>query len=188
MTDFSNVTVKAWHERYLAKPSLNVPNPNFRNFHCNSLISKIICALVYQIWIFAPKLVCIRMSKSAGYSNFRNSDHEKIKNLLAHPAWENRNCFVFSEKTFIKVLSRGLSQVFLVTRICFYVFSLFCRTTHCVVAPTAIGCLGTLRKSIFHALLQKTRWSPVMQLFSTLFYWWLKTLHQKTCQPVIIFL
>ena len=111
-------------------------------------------------------MVCVIMSQSAVNSNFRNSDHEKIKNLLAQPVFGNRNCFVFSEKTFIKVLSRGLSQVFLVTRICFYVFSLFyCRTTHCVVAPTAIGCLGTLRKSIFHALLQKTRWSPVMQLF-----------------------
>ena len=123
------------------------------------------CFNLSDIWIFAPNMICVIMSQSAVNSNFRNSDHEKIKNLLAHPAWENRNCFVFSEKTFIKVLSRGLSQVFLVTRICFYVFSLFCRTTHCVVAPTAIGCLGTIRKSIFHALLQKTRWSPVMQLF-----------------------
>ena len=115
--------------------------------------SAFVCQKVRDIQTF--EILTMKRSKTCWHTL-----HEKIEIVLYLVRKLSSKCFLGAFTSF-----SGDKDLLL------RVFSLlYCRTTHCVVAPTAIGCLGTLRKSIFHALLQKTRWSPVMQLFSTLFY------------------
>ena len=145
-----------------------------------------LCFNLSDIWIFAPNMVCVIMSQSAVNSNFRNSKYWKIKNLLAEPVLENRNCFVFSEKTFIKVLSRSFHKFFWWQGFAFtcFLFSVGLLIVLLLLLPLVV--LAPYEK-VFFMLFSKKRGGVLScNFFSTLFYWWLETLHQKTCHPVII--
>ena len=134
-----------------------------------------------------PKLVCAITSKSAGNSNFPKSKHWKIKNLLAQPVFGNRNCFVFSEKTFIKVLSRSFHKFFWWQGFAFTCF--LSSTVGLLIVLLLLLPLVVLApyEKVFFMLFSKKRGGVLScNFFSTLFYWWLETLHQKTCHPVII--
>ena len=137
-----------------------------------------------NIWILVPKLVRAIMSKSRKFQIFLI---QRSKTCLHTLYLEIEIVLYLVRKLSSKCFLEGFHKFFWWQGFAFTCF--LSSTVGLLIVLLLLLPLVVLApyEKVFFMLFSKKRGGVLScNFFSTLFYWWLETLHQKTCHPVII--